>query len=379
MRFPHGRILAAVFSSLVALTLSPPSPASTLDLDFCRDPYPAVCGQPAANPTKDRIVLLANAISGLKTKYRIEGKLAFTVEPSKRGAEAIPHLEGLAPGRRAEFFHDLQRDVTARVLAGTGARHRELIRGRFHAIFAGMRHVIRNHSELTASDVALLLRHLEGIELLLPEAVLTGSIPEGLIYDTFDSSCGWDGLGASAFLSTVTREVAPGVRASWNWLVPCPGLYLDVIRSSSGSDDRGALGPHSRLTARIAFTLAHEMGHAIDPSSMPGTYGALGGCLARHYGPGSQGELLDEAVADFWGTELLSTMLPAIPTEERSELLRQSLFPLCGNESQASSDTGHTGPRARVEMVLRNPLIRQAMGCTATPAKPYCSISGAVY
>lgn len=95
---------------------------------------------------------------------------------------------------------------------------------------------------------------------------------------------------------------------------------------------------------------------------------------------------LAEVSADYWGGTVLASWLSEgeKSTDEIVYAIQRNTKSLCvstatkenGIAPENLDDGRHASPRFRVEMILKNPLLRTLLGCksSAEPEKPYCSL-----
>ena len=115
----------------------------------------------------------------------------------------------------------------------------------------------------------------------------------------------------------------------------CPGFLLASVGEGSLDD-------------RIAFLLAHEIGHVVA-------------------GPAAQGrdsERASEVFADRWAAQLLDARLSAIAPAERAAVVRATLEPICG----PATDPVHPSGRERIAIVAEMPQVAAALAVHATSA-----------
>jgi len=142
----------------------------------------------------------------------------------------------------------------------------------------------------------------------------------------------------------------------------------------------------------MVFTIAHELGHSIDPCELlhegmrPEAYDRLTACFRREKilsGPGkraecSAGDQLPELFADWVAVQVTAGLLKKYATEfDKSQLLDAAINTvkdLCDeDENFKDVDFGsHPPPQIRIQSVFgTHPIIRQVLGC-APSVQTHC-------
>lgn len=211
----------------------------------------------------------------------------------------------------------------------------------------------------------------------------------------FEAVCGADGMEDSAFY--IYQK---------NVVVPCPGL---IVGSVSGEDaekwlnevnrraDEAKNGPQNaepipKLKAsspKVAFTLAHETGHAVDSTNFQENYRVLARCLYLHNKELPSGEkvgtlstvysFLPEIVADFQAARTLAKLLDDEAFVKKNgdnkfQIVKQATYDYCHYVSESKIQGHPEGQKYRLGAIVgTSPELRQALGCAP---KPSCTLSG---
>lgn len=145
----------------------------------------------------------------------------------------------------------------------------------------------------------------------------------------------------------------------------------------------------------MVFTMAHELGHAIDPCetriarlSFP-AYDRLTACflktglvaMTKNRYECSENDQLSETFADWIAAEVTSEALKSFATEFHGTQLvnatTNAVRDLCEEDDSGDLDeVNHPSPRIRIDKIFgQQPAIRTILGCAATPqsATSYCS------
>ncbi len=158
----------------------------------------------------------------------------------------------------------------------------------------------------------------------------------------------------------------------------------------------------------LLFTVAHELGHSIDPCEMKSVdmtlpaYGRLGACFEREKltaagkGPSfrecGEKDQLSETFADWLAVQVTAESLKTFSTEfHPSQVLNaasNAVRDICEqDESRIESSDGpepfqpindeevHPSPQIRIEGIFAgNPSIRSVLGCVTPPRQVYCEL-----
>jgi hypothetical protein len=145
----------------------------------------------------------------------------------------------------------------------------------------------------------------------------------------------------------------------------------------------------------MVFTMAHELGHAIDPCEIRSVrlsfpaYDRLTACflktglvaMTKTRSECSDNDQLSEVFADWLGSEITSEALKTFATEFHGSQLVNSttnaVRDLCEEDDGDDIDTvTHPSPRVRIDRIFGNqPIIRSILGCSTSaqpPSTAYC-------
>lgn len=129
----------------------------------------------------------------------------------------------------------------------------------------------------------------------------------------------------------------------------------------------------------VFFTLAHEMGHSIDPKSSKTwskVWGKLQGCFKSL---GFKDHQMGEVFADWFATEVTLKAIEetykeiGFPSRWKTEALLDSIF-FCHKEEVETEDDRHPPGRERVNSIIRaHPAVGRILGCgVGPPYRKYC-------
>ncbi len=167
----------------------------------------------------------------------------------------------------------------------------------------------------------------------------------------------------------------------------CPGMIQSLIDRRSTREE---------MMNALAFTIGHELSHSIGPNNFPDLYKTMGECYGRlnndpHYWNGrpridtpdaqsghnhNHHSRAEEIVADYWGTQLLAQRMASqgVTGESALRTIAHATDDFCNNDHGPGYATGND----RIgQTVVRNPTIREALGCGSQPARTSCSMAGA--
>lgn len=148
----------------------------------------------------------------------------------------------------------------------------------------------------------------------------------------------------------------------------------------------------------IIFSLAHELGHAIDPCEIRGAglsfpaYDRLVGCFLEHHlvelrNTRSEcwgGDQLSETFADWVAVhitaEILGTYSSRLGKAQLLHAAQNSVRDLCDSDLEGAIHTDlefHPSPKIRINEIFgRHPQMRTFLGCEPTPAsQAYCQLT----
>lgn len=181
--------------------------------------------------------------------------------------------------------------------------------------------------------------------------------------ESYQSSCGDHGLDINAFYVD-------------GKFVLCPGLVYSL-------SDYGPKNKAEVMNA-LAFTIGHEMGHAIDSDEHPDVYSSMRACYVGSNG-GNQNvwtENAPEITGDYWGTIVLANRLRAnsIKGADAARTVALATDGFCGGDFSAeNAQTKFTGEFRVNKTLSTSPALREAMLCEGpTNQAPACMISGKV-
>ncbi len=185
----------------------------------------------------------------------------------------------------------------------------------------------------------------------------------------------------NACLSGASDELA--FDRTLNTVIICPGAILAAV-------EYGTLDS-------LSFSLAHELSHSIDSHSGVGlhVYDGFRSCLKANHASElkmQNGQDIDgvdaklmELAADMMGTNAVAVHLGSVNKSQRLKLIRADLNGYC--DEALRGDFGgedifdpHPSNIYRVQMFLKNPKIRDLLGCAqhVKPRKkspPWCGLS----
>ena len=177
-------------------------------------------------------------------------------------------------------------------------------------------------------------------------------------YRSYQSSCGQNGLRPNAFFA-------------FGSVVLCPGLALGLHDFSASRAD---------AMDAMAYTLGHELGHAIDSSVWPQAYGGMAACyrsitqVTYIWEPG----LADEISADHWGALVLAQRLRARPAGPPLPEQVVKIIAYATDGYDASQSSTHPPAQFRVnQTIARHPDMVGLLGCPgAGEPNPTCTLRG---
>jgi hypothetical protein len=235
--------------------------------------------------------------------------------------------------------------------------------------------LIRNQKTISQKKKYELSQIIREVQLLNVEQLLKVNQAYALAQDPGNSAdqierialakytayCGDTGLELNAFFDA-------------GHVVLCPGLIQSL-------KDYGTTSKQEMLNA-LAFTIGHELGHAIDGESKPELYQEMKTCYEKvtnnpHFW---DTDTCAEVTADFWGASVLSERLRAqrISPSSAAKTIALGVDGFCDDE-EVSGDGHQTGAFRVNKIVGREPSIRQTLLCAApTVQDPFCGLSGQV-
>lgn len=217
------------------------------------------------------------------------------------------------------------------------------------------------------------------------------------------------------FTASEKRKLLARLRKTELQLPPPVSIYADepdlftkndvVYERTNGGVMRMRVGGAYVLTAKswfnLVFTMAHELGHAIDPCELRAArvsipaYDRLSACFMAH-GLVAQrntrrecgdNDQLSETFADWIAVQISSEALYNFSTEfhgaQLADAAMNAVRDLCEQDDEVDSSAHdpsafevHPSPEIRIDRIFaRNPMIREVLGCGPVPKDngPYTS------
>jgi hypothetical protein len=211
------------------------------------------------------------------------------------------------------------------------------------------------------------------------------------------------------FTASEKRRLLTRLRKTELQLPPPAAVYADepdlftkndvVYERTLDGRMRMRVGGAYVLTAKswfnLVFTMAHELGHAIDPCELRAArisipaYDRLSACFMAHGLTAARStrlecgdnDQLSETFADWLAVQVSSRALRNFATEfhgpQLASAAMNSVRDLCEQDDDegASRDPAgfefHPSPEIRIDRIFaRNPMIRETLGCGPAPADP---------
>ncbi len=355
---------------------------------FCANPYLSICASYGGgneyrekNYRKFMDDASMHALEELAQRYRI-ARLTSTLhgpDGLKNGLAVLNEF----PGQRAEYETLRARYIQTRSHAierDTMTVYAEKARG---YVIKGIDAQVRlgNLDKDTAAEMRSSITDTK----ILPDfdRAALAALPEDTrnhIAKSYAYWCHADGLSDNAFQSTVDGQ---------RYVIFCPGTFLRAQRNGDDSIQN---------YRNIFSTIAHELGHTVDPEFYPKTYGKFLGCVANGdlgslstEGGSWQGSAEDiekslrssiaqshkrEIVADYWAVQAQVAYFndaPLLGAQERFDMIRQVYSGFCGGSDEGIHPVGYY----RIAKVVGLDLgLRKALGCStaSAPTEAACGL-----
>lgn len=328
----HARSLAIPAIALAAAALSTPActvPVPPIDADpgsagivdaACDSAYQVLCG--ASGEADDARGARQKEVARALDEETLAVLSSRRDDTPPGGPEWLAMLDESSPATRTELER-LFRKVRAEVLVARVSHLQEIVVAEHERLRA------LAIARVAASDVAdrdAVLERLARTRLAWIDiaAAAAADLPRRLV-----RGCGQSLLVDDAWVDKSSTEITY-----------CPGFLLVSSEDGPSGDEA--------FRARIAFIVAHEIGHVIAGATS-------GGDAAR----------AAERTADRWATEIVAAEVARIDgRRERERYLRWTVEAICYVEA----DPLHGSGAERVERVARDPVIARALPCAVPPA-----------
>ncbi len=309
----------------------------------------------------------------------------------------IPQMEAAINRRFFPRQHRNQRDRFSAFVGASREAERQAysqspvtrgdIEGLFNNVRESMRGLIAENPSIPANQRQSMFDHLGAVRLFAsgseymaaelaerrsanPQATEEQNLQ--ITANAYEAACG-KGLGINA----LNRG---------NKIHLCPGVIQSLI-------DRRA--SREEVMNALAFTLGNELSQSIGPRTFPQLYERMGECYNQlnndpRYWSGTPQVQTDDAqggqrfldtgrgvetAADYWGTQILAKRIAeqGMTGDMAVRTIAVATDDLCNNVQSPQHAPGND--RIRLTIV-RNPTIREAIGCGNQPARSSCSMSG---
>lgn len=354
---------------LALLGLVSLSSVSQAAVDFCTDPYAAICGA-QDEIGKQYDARLAATKQGIRdqTERAVASKYGYSpADDSGYDAYAKAHPE--AADRMLGDFLAFMRNGAMEAVGSNPLQWQSQIQDRVHATLF---EVVDEQSALALQDKANFKAALSQLELVDAGAIIAAGAAHPL-WPNFAYQCSVNGLRDNAFHPPDQEK-----------LVLCPGLILAARSDPSLPADRQDMFPG------VVWTMSHETGHSIDIGHFQPLYQKMSACVEDVYirtgvlkgfeglaaGSPQYDEKLEahmeEIAADHWANEVMAKLVAEQGDRQRGlALLKAATVGLCGLRDDGAR---YGSDHFRIGMLAgRNPRLRQALGCEPLPAdQPTC-------